>query len=520
MSLSLKKSPRPESCPLARRDHSSSVPSGRKWRGFPRSFLSIVLTTFAIGLGVTFPLFPADQNIQTAPVPKDSGLITVARQVTPSDESNGTSSTPSIHANAFKGNLAILGIRPASLVDGSPLPTDTFPVMIPITPSDREAPKTPADLPPTLSGSSTSPKFSRNATDPSVEGESRPEGEDLRFICLLNHLPESEINLLLDAKDGRWDGVSFLDAVLIADGLSDEDRAICRSIYLDHLEKLRNETRGMPDDLPKIRKVFEFLHREVLTGSYNLNYSSAATSLQTGVYNCVSATVLFNAFAGDVGLDSYGLEMTGHAKSRVFYGDQYLDIETTCPHWEILPDKPVAIAQSMVVSRPITGSEEKETVGALEVPEDVDSPITPDKAVTLAGKRPVRPVTPVQFVATIYYNRAVDYYQNGNYDKAITSYLKAVALDPDNKTVLGNLKATINNLAIELASRKKNYAEAIRLTEQGLALDPDFDQFKANLPLYYRHWAEDLRKNNRIDEARQVEDRMERRLSRGDRIIF
>ena len=32
-------------------------------------------------------------------------------------------------------------------------------------------------------------------------------------------------------------------------------------------------------------------------------------------------------------------------------------------------------------------------------------------------------------------------------------YLKALAIDPNNKTVLGNFKATLNNLAIELASR-------------------------------------------------------------------
>ena len=123
-------------------------------------------------------------------------------------------------------------------------------------------------------------------------------------------------------------------------------------------------------------------------------------------------------------------------------------------------------------------------------------------------------------MATIYYNRAVDYYQENKFDSAIYAYLKALAIDPNNKTVLGNFKATLNNLAIELASRGKNYNEAIRLTEQGLALDPNFDQFRVNLPLYYHHWYSELRKNNRLEEALRVEARYRRAFPQSEAKIF
>lgn len=423
-----------------------------------------------------------------------------------------------------RGNLAILGVWPEKMIKSFRFPKDSFLVLIrpADAASDGDTP-VPADTAPSLT--SQAPAAAASDSQPDSQ-----ETDDHYFVCLINHLPASEQALLSDASDGEWNELSFLDAVLIADGISDEERAVCRQIYDRHIARLREETKDVGDDFEKARLVYEYLHREVLTGSYDLNRSSAAASLRTGTYNCVSATALFNALAGDVGLTSYGLEMTGHAKSRVLCGDSYLDIETTCPKWELLPDRPMPIPNAKpgsatwardaefikqvnyVESTSSYPSEEEEDDSELasaplvEVDED-EGPVTPERALALSGKKPVRTVTPVQFVATIYYNRAVDYYQAGKFDSAIYAYLKAIAIDPNNKTVLGNFKATINNLAIELASRNKNYDVAIRLTEKGLALDPNFYQFKVNLPLYYRHWSSELRKRNLIDEAQRVEAR-------------
>ena len=421
-----------------------------------------------------------------------------------------------------RGKLAILGLRNTETIKSFNFPEDSYLVLI--RPAETQVP---ADAVPTLDAakSSTSDRDS-----------------DRYFVCLINHLSAGERLLLSDAADGQWDEIDFLDAVLIADGISDRERAICRDIYNRHLENLRQEIAEIDDDFEKVRHVYEFLHREILTGSYDLNLSSAAVCLQTGVYNCVSATALFNALAGDVGLTSFGLEMTGHAKSRILCGDSYLDIETTCPKWELLPDRPVPIPETEPGTALLTRdaaffrqvnylestsaypseeeSEDELEAAPLQQADDADQPVTPERALALSGKKPVRTVTPVQFVATIYYNRAVDYYQENKFDSAIYAYLKALAIDPNNKTVLGNFKATLNNLAIELASRGKNYNEAIRLTEQGLALDPNFDQFRVNLPLYYHHWSSELRKSNRLEEALQVEARYRRAFPQTESKVF
>lgn len=422
-----------------------------------------------------------------------------------------------------RGKLAILGLRNAETIKSFHFPEDSYLVLI--RPAGTQ---TPADTVPSLDTDQQSP----------AEAES-----DRYFVCLINHLSTGERLLLSDAADGRWDEIDFLDAVLIADGVSDRERAACREIYNHHLENLRREIGETDNDFEKVRHVYEYLHREILTGSYDLNLSSAAACLQTGIYNCVSATALFNALAGDVGLTSFGLEMTGHAKSRILCGDSYLDIETTCPKWDLLPDRPVPIPETepgtalwardaaffrqvnyleSTSAYPSEETQENQLASAplLEADGEDSEPVTPERALALSGKKPVRTVTPVQFVATIYYNRAVDYYQENKFDSAIYAYLKALAIDPNNKTVLGNFKATLNNLAIELASRGKNYNEAIRLTEQGLALDPNFDQFRVNLPLYYHHWSSELRKNNRLEEALRVEARYRRAFPQSEAKIF
>ena len=176
-----------------------------------------------------------------------------------------------------RGKLAILGLRNAETIKSFHFPEDSYLVLI--RPAGTQ---TPADTVPSLDTDQQSP----------AEAES-----DRYFVCLINHLSTGERLLLSDAADGRWDEIDFLDAVLIADGVSDRERAACREIYNRHLENLRREIGETDDDFEKVRHVYEYLHREILTGSYDLNLSSAAACLQTGIYNCVSATALFNALA-------------------------------------------------------------------------------------------------------------------------------------------------------------------------------------------------------------------------------
>ena len=79
------------------------------------------------------------------------------------------------------------------------------------------------------------------------------------------------------------------------------------------------------------------MHREILHGGYDPQATELTGLLDTGRFNCASATVLFNALAADCGLDARGVELPRHAFSELLIGDRPLTIETTCPTWFHIP---------------------------------------------------------------------------------------------------------------------------------------------------------------------------------------
>lgn len=314
------------------------------------------------------------------------------------------------------------------------------------------------------------------------------------LVFRLNQLDESELALLRDSNDGRWNEFSLFDATLIAEGqVTSTQRQPYQTIMTTYQNELREEIQNIRDPMTQVRTVFEFLHRRILTNRYDLNRSSLALALDTGIFNCVSATILFNYLADEIGLKVTGLETTGHAKSRILFDRYFLDIETTCTQWELLPDRLRPRTVTHTVARPLNQVESGE----------VNYPIV---------QGDMREIDFVQLTATVYYNRGVDFSQSGQNIKALEAYIKAVHLDPSNATILGNLKATLNNWAIELVTTKKNFPESIRITECSLVLDPDFEQSSTNLPIFYQHWMAELKKELRFHEADYLEKMFQTRF--------
>jgi len=491
----------------------------------------------------------------------DEGKISAERLLTsennPSAETiaeEGIKEPPESTAPNPPDDLTFLGILTESELAKTAVPNKARLVRLPTA--------APADRIPGLNAGGPSENSPNSGADSLNPLSNLPAGastaEKRYFVCRLNRLSDKESQLLNDAADGRWEQFTFLEAVLIAEGTAElKQRNALRLFQHFSGELAQKIAENHPaSELERAKIVFEFLHQRVLTGPYDLNRSSASVSLTTGYYNCVSATVLYNAFAETVGLSANGLETTGHAKSRLLLSDGTLDIETTCTDWNRLPDRLVPYIQAdsrinnqadspaniqsavqpdrrtMTASRPtgeagpapegtaegtleqtaertpeavrIENSGADEVSAAESTVPDLDDLVhsTQNSAVRY-HKQPVREVSPVEFVATIYYNRGVDYYQKKRLGPAIAAYLKAYEVDPGNKTVLGNLKATLNNLAIELAMQKR-FADAIQLTEQGLAIDPEFQQFQANLPLYYQHWSKELRASGQTAKADEI----------------
>lgn len=483
-----------------------------------------------------------------------------------------------------------------------------------------------------------------------------------KFISFrTNKLKDIEIKLFEDGKKGVWNHFSLIDAALIAEGITDD---ASRRSFLEQYEKicldLKRRIVRYKDPKIKTRFVFEYMHRIILKGKYNLNLSVISEVFNSGNYNCVSATVLFNSLAREVGLNVIGLETTGHAKSRVLYEDEFLDIETTCPRWSLLPDKLTNLAlrnvipepdetllkisplsaknvrkdkinqsktvssvrgekstgdtsetiplptvkktavpkkhleqtavtktapaisvktiaqknapnktseeisahkktsvnvqpavnakqspeslkdssqnensdnkhfvsqspqnsektngKSVVASRPITETPSRDLNQDIsqngsqsDQSKNASAPTSQNKKnyelskdlLAWSGNRVMREITYGQLIAAIYYNSGVDHYQDQNCAMALSCYLKALQLDPNNETIWSNFKATLNNWAIQLAKSNK-FPEAIRMVEIGMEIDPKFEQFQLNLPIFFLNWIAKLEGEHRQKEA-------------------
>jgi tetratricopeptide (TPR) repeat protein len=301
-----------------------------------------------------------------------------------------------------------------------------------------------------------------------------PQSERRRFDAPSCRMEE---RLFADAADGRLDQFSPLQAALVAGGVED-DVGLRR--YQQKAAALADQLRrsGALPDQPRERAeaILRFLHQRVLYNGYDLAYTDLRRVLDDGRFNCVSGTVLFNYLAGELGLECRGLEMPGHAMSRVVLAKGAVDVETTCPRWFQLQGDPQR--QAAVVSQ---------TIGA---------PAAADRS-------KAREVSPIQLAAMIYYNRGVDLLAEKRFAEAARANAKALRLDPHNATARGNLLATINNWSIDLGNRRQ-FAEAVDLLRQGLAMDAQFAAFAQNFVHVHRQWVEHLCGEGRFAEAIEI----------------
>jgi tetratricopeptide (TPR) repeat protein len=296
--------------------------------------------------------------------------------------------------------------------------------------------------------------------------------------------PKSELEqrLFAEAAKGRLDALSPLAAALVASGVEDAG-SLCRyqQRAAAFADELRQRQSPAGTQRQQVEAVFEFMHRRILRGGYDLAYTDLRRTLDEGRFNCLSATVLFDYLAGELGIECRAVEMPHHVISRVRLPDHTLDIETTCPRW----------FQNMPRSGgdgPTGGITVRQT--GLDFQNKQSGP-------SCGGGREV---SPIQLAAMIYYNRGVDLLVAKRFAEAADANASALRLDPQNAVARGNLLATLNNWSIALGEAGQ-YAAAIGRLRQGLAIDPTFAALTQNYVHYHCRWAGQLSQAGRLDEA-------------------
>jgi tetratricopeptide (TPR) repeat protein len=291
-----------------------------------------------------------------------------------------------------------------------------------------------------------------------------------------------EQGLFDDAQDGRLDKHTLFEAALIAGGeRSPADLDRYRARMAAWVGKFR-KSAASDSDSPReqVRRLFEFLHARVFHGGYRIDATDLAATLDEGRYNCVSATVLFLSIAPEAlpRVEACALEVPGHAMIRVRLSDGVCDVESTCAEWFQLTNDPAK--RAALVRKAMRGAQP-----------DSDKPVVS------------REVSPVELVAMIYYNRGVDLLGQKRFDEAMSANAKSLRLAPGNATARGNLLATINNGAIALGAEGE-FRAAAKLLQKGLAVDPSYAAFHANLLHVYRRWLETSLAGDRWIEAVNV----------------
>ena len=336
------------------------------------------------------------------------------------------------------------------------------------------------------------------------------------FYMLAKRMNPLEGDMLADAMDGQWNTCDQFHAALVAEG-NRTPREIAR--MESRMDQIVREMRQRLDSAEAAEEgaaartltenLFRYLHENVLTAKYDINCTDPGQVLETGRYNCVSATLFFNVLAERVGLNACALEMPGHALSRVSYatlqGPRSFDLETTYAGWFSLrtDEQRRAATESKIASN------------AAPQPYTVAKPVVNANgtAELPVPTKKLRELTPVQFIAIIYYNQGFDHLNANRYPEAIAANIKALQLDPESENAWKNLMAAINNWAIACIDKNQNRFDlAAELLDYGVQLDETYEMFRANQRSVYYQWILSLGNEGRIDDAMTVYRFAEERL--------
>jgi len=286
--------------------------------------------------------------------------------------------------------------------------------------------------------------------------------------------PGLEAALFQDAKDGKLDRFTLLEASLIAEGIHDADR-------IDHYRRqanqwtreLRRRGAARGDSSARAEKILTYLHDRVFTSGYNAQCSRVSRAIDDGRFNCVAATILFNQLSQQLGISTSAVAKPGHVWSRLETRPT-LDVQTTCPNWfEVLAGR----------SRPDSAD-----------PRGREHPVDDGSH---------RELTPLQLVAKIYYNRSVAELRRNQFAQAVVASQAGLLLDPHDAAAHNNLLAALNNWAL-LLCEKGDYTQAAAVAAYGLSIAPDYQPLTINDLHIHQKWVLSLCDQGLFDEALQV----------------
>ena len=284
----------------------------------------------------------------------------------------------------------------------------------------------------------------------SPTSQARPDAN----LAVRNQPRDLSSSLQHDLEDGQLDEFTLFQAVLVAGGVESRPELQQRTTQFNEIRRaLANELASITDLPSKLDWLLRRLHERLLTGEYRTDYSELPRTLVDGHYNCVTATILFQALGDGCGIKTIAITTQSHVLCCV-PGNTTLYVETTCREW-----------RSAAVDR---------------YPPRVQEQV-----------RDGRNLSSAQLLGKVYYNLGITALESGDFSKAAERFRTASQLDHQDQAARENLLATYNNWALAEFDEGR-FLSAKELLLRGLAIDPSYGPLLANDLHIHQQWIKRL----------------------------
>jgi hypothetical protein len=303
--------------------------------------------------------------------------------------------------------------------------------------------------------------------------------------------PEYDDALIEDLADGRLDSYSLSDAVLIASGVRDDAsldqyRKKLRSIVDTVVGRVR--TWGGPER--RGRRLLAELHRTALK-RYQPDADRFVALLDTGTYNCVSATLLYIIAARELGLNPSGAETPLHVFVVLDTPVRRVSIETTSPTgYDARHD--LLQFRTFVLANKYATAEELAQRGV--------------ENVFAEFHRLTQPVPAERVVAMLYHNAGIRALQSGDAVSAARSLVSAARIYPNLAYRSESLRTTLA-WAVREQYDKGAYAASYQLADVAMRFFPDRTTVKDRFIAVAGRLVEETSGQGNLATAEQVEAR-------------
>ena len=288
-------------------------------------------------------------------------------------------------------------------------------------------------------------------------------------------ISDDEKSLFADAKDGELNDWTLAEGILIASGVTDKQQRTPLLEKIDsHEAVLRGQLDGSLDAFEKGRRLLQYLHTPPTLVKYRSQQTDMHTLLNTGDFNCVSSSAIYNVLARRLGLDARTIEVPDHAFSILYDGTEHADVEATNRNGF----NPNRNSAALATLQRQTGFN------------------------YIADKHPDqrREIGETGLIGLIYYNHGVEHSDDKAYGSALIRYFCALSMDPEYDSAVKNTLVTLANWGASLAE-KKEYDKALSVLNAGVELAPNDARLRSFRERVWKSRVFDLMDANETDQA-------------------